>query len=377
MNSGFPLGRIAGVRVRLDWTLLVIFSLVVLSLATGALPHSAPPHPRWLDWLLAVIAALLFYATLLGHELAHAVVARRKGMDVEGITLWLLGGVARLHGEAARPRDELEVTGVGPVVSLGFGVVFIALAAILSGLGTGDVVAAVPLWVGVINLVLAAFNLIPAFPLDGGRILHAVLWSRGGDRMRATHLAARAGRGFGIFLIALGVLEFFALAALGGLWFVFLGWFIVSASRAEETQSRTKTALAGLTVGEVMSPDPVAVPDWITVDAFLHDYVIARRFSCFPLRDLDGKLTGLVSIRRLGVVPRSERETTRIRDVAVPLDRVARSRPDEPLVDVMDRLHESDDGRVLVFEGDNLVGIVSSSDVSRALRLAELSMPRS
>ncbi|HZB97592.1 MAG TPA: site-2 protease family protein [Candidatus Sulfotelmatobacter sp.] len=370
MNGGFPVGRVAGVRIRVDWSLLIIFWLIVLSLATGIFPSSVPGQAHWVYWLLGIIAVVLFYGSLLAHELAHAVVASRKGVQVEGITLWLLGGVAQLHGEVRAPKDELAVTGVGPLVTVACSLIFFAVGLVLRALGSGDVVVVVPLWVAVINIFLAAFNLIPAFPLDGGRILHALLWRRSGDRARATISAARAGRAFGVFLIAVGVLEFFALATLGGLWFVFLGWFIVTAGRAEEAQTKLGSALTGVRVRDVMSKEPVTAPNWVTVDAFLHDYVLARRLSCFPVHDLEGRLTGVVSVRRLGDVPRGERATVRIGDVATPIDRVAKASPDELVVDVMARLHRGDDGRVLVFDAGSLVGIMSTSDVSRAVELA-------
>lgn len=373
MGGGFSLGRIAGVEIRLNWSLLVIFWLIVLSLAMVVFPQSVASLPVWSDWLLALLATVLFYVSLLAHELAHAIVARRRGVAVEGITLWLFGGVAQLHGEVATPGDEIRITGIGPLVTVALAVVFAAIAFGLSSLGAGEALVLVPVWLALMNLLLGVFNLVPALPLDGGRLLHAFLWKRSGDRARATATAARTGRVFGIILIAFGVLEFFIYAALGGLWFVFLGWFIVAASHAEETQTQLGSALTGVRVRDVMSSDPVIAPNWITVEAFLHDYVLTHRVSCFPVHDLDGRLTGLVSLRRLGLVPRAERATVRIKDIATPLDRVPCTSPDELVVDLLPRLRASDDGRGLVYDAGRLVGIVSPSDVTRAMTLAGLS----
>lgn len=373
MGGGFSLGRIAGVEIRLNWSLLVIFWLIVLSLAMVVFPQSVASQPAWLDWLLALIATVLFYASLLAHELAHAIVARGKGVAVEGITLWLFGGVAQLHGEVATPGDEVRITGIGPVVTVVLAVAFGAIAFGLGSLGAGEALVLVPVWLALMNVLLGVFNLVPALPLDGGRLLHAFLWKRSGDRARATTTAARTGRVFGIILIAFGVLEFFIYAALGGLWFVFLGWFIVAASHAEETQTQLGTALIGVRVRDVMSPDPVIAPNWITVDAFLHDYVLTHRVSCFPVHDLDGRLTGTVSLRRLGLVPRAERGTVRVKDIATPLDRVPRTAPDELILELMPRMQQSDNGRALVYDEGRLVGIVSPSDITRAMTLAGLS----
>ena len=372
MGAGFRLGRIAGVEIRLNWSLLVIFWLIVLSLAMVVFPESVPSQPAWSDWLLALIATVLFYASLLAHELAHAIVARRKGVAVEGITLWLFGGVAQLHGEVATPGDEMRITAIGPVVTLVLAVFWAAIGFGLKALGAGEAIVLAPVWLALMNLLLGVFNLVPALPLDGGRILHAYLWRRSGDRAHATATAARTGRTFGIILIAFGVLEFFIYAALGGLWFVFLGWFIVEASHAEEAQTRLGSALTGVRVRDVMSPDPAIAPNWITVDAFLHDHVLTHRVSCFPVHDLDGRVTGLVSLRRLGLVPRAERATTRIKDIATPLDRVPRTSPDELVLDLLARMRASDDGRALVYDGDRLVGIVAPSDITRAMTLAGL-----
>jgi len=373
MGGGFSLGRIAGVAIRLNWSLLVIFWLIVLSLAMVVFPQSVASQPAWLDWLLALIATLLFYASLLAHELAHALVARGRGVAVEGITLWLFGGIAQLHGEVATPGDEVRITGIGPLVTVALAVAFGAIAFGLGSFGAGEALVLVPVWLTLMNLLLGVFNLVPALPLDGGRLLHAFLWKRSGDRARATATAARTGRVFGIILIAFGVLEFFIYAALGGLWFVFLGWFVVAASHAEETQTQLGTALTGVRVRDVMSPDPVIAPNWITVDAFLHDYVLTHRVSCFPVHDLDGRLTGMVSLRRLGLVPRVERGTVRVKDIATPLDRVPRAVPDELILELMPRMRASDNGRALVYDESRLVGIVSPSDITRAMTLAGLS----
>ena len=230
MDETVHLGRIAGVRVGINWSLFVIFWLIAWSLASSELPHAAPGHSDVAYWLAGFAAAVVFYGCLLAHELAHAVVARHHGIEVEGIVLWLFGGVSRLKGEAATPDTELRVAFAGPATSLGLGLLFWAVTL---AIGTGSLAAAVTGWLGWLNGVLALFNLVPAFPLDGGRVLRALLWRTSGDKTSATLRAGRAGEAFGYVLICFGLVEFLAGAGLGGLWLVFLGWFLLAAARAE------------------------------------------------------------------------------------------------------------------------------------------------
>jgi Zn-dependent protease len=321
-EESFRLGRIGGIRVGVNWSVLVVFWLISWSLAAVVLPRQAPGRPSSVYCAAGLATAALFFASLLAHELGHAFVARRAGRRVEGITLWLFGGVARLRGEAENPGAELRIAGVGPLVSL-------AVAAVSGLLALGaDVVGASPLlvaalaWLAWINGMLALFNLIPAAPLDGGRVLRAVAWRRTGDRLRATTIAARAGRVFGYVLIGLGLVRFAFQGNFGGLWLVFLGWFLLSAARAEETSARLREALAGIRVRDVMTPDPVVGPGWYTVDAFLEEFVLRHRCSAFPVRSFDGDLVGLVPLARLKRVPADQRARTRVSDVACPLAEV-------------------------------------------------------
>ncbi len=376
MDDSIRLGRIAGIPVGLNWSVLVILWLITWSLAAHRFPQEFAGHSPSAYWTTALVTAVLFFASLLAHELGHALVARRKGVRVEGITLWLFGGVAKLSGEASTPGAELRIALVGPAVSIGAGMVFGLVAIALDTAGAAELVVGAAAWLALINVVLAVFNLIPAAPLDGGRVLKAVLWHRHGDRLRATVTAARAGRGFGYALIALGVFEFAAGGGLGGIWFVFLGWFLLHAARAEELDSTMRGALDGVRVRDVMSPDPVSAPGWLTVQAFLDEYVLRHRWSAFPLEDRDGRLIGLVTMDRLKRVPPPQRAAVRVVDIACPIDQVPSALPDEPLLDLVQRMAGSTDRRALVFDAGQLVGIVTPTDLSRALERATLRAPQ-
>ena len=372
MEESIRIGKIAGIRVGANWSLLVIFWLIAWGLASGRFPDEYPNHGDGAYWVAGVVTALVFYGALLAHELGHAIMARRQGIPVEGITLWLFGGVTRMHGESASPGGALRVALVGPAISLVAAAVFGGLALALDGLGVPALIEGMAAWLARINVILAVFNLIPAAPLDGGRVLQAILWSRSGDRLTASATAARAGRGFGYVLIGLGLLEFSARTGAGGLWFVFLGWFLLMAARAEQVSAEARVFLEGVRVTDVMTPDPVMAPGWITVEAFLEEYVLRHRFSAFPVQNFDGGLAGLVTLNRLKEIPRDRRTEVRVSDVSCPMEQVPVARSDEMLLEVVARMSGCTDGRALVIDDGRLVGIVSPTDVSRALELAAL-----
>lgn len=372
MSETISLGRIAGIHVGLNWSMLLIFWLVVWSLASQLLPDAAGGQSRAAYWAVAVVGAVLFYASLLAHEVSHALVARRRGVVVEGITLWLFGGVARLRGEASTAGAELRISIVGPLASLACGAVFALLALLMSVAGAPVLYVAMAVWLSVVNGALAVFNIVPAFPLDGGRVLRSVLWRVSGDKTAATRTAARAGSIFGYLLIAGGVLQFFTTSSLGGLWFVFLGWFLVSAARTESTQSMLRDVLRGVRVADVLTPDPVVVPDWIVLQEFIDAYAMQYRHTTFPVRDFEGRITGLVSLGQVKLVPPERRRAMRVRDIAIQIDAVPTTRGDEQLTDLLQRMNGYAATRALVFDGDRLAGIVSPSDVARIVQLHTL-----
>lgn len=376
MNETLRLGTIAGVRVGANWSVLAIFLLITFGLAAGRFPLLYPELGTATYATAGVVAAVLFVVSLLAHEVSHAIVAQRNGVEVEGITLWMLGGVARLEGEAADPGAELRIAGVGPLVSVVIGAVSYITAFVLGTAGAPDIVVGVFAWLGIINTVLAVFNLVPAAPLDGGRILTAWLWRRRGSRTSAAVTAARAGRVFGWFLVFLGISSFLFFPAAGGLWFVLIGWFVTMAAGAEEQHAKVSGALGDITVGEVMTPDPTVAPAGITVEELVRDYVFSNRFSTFPIVGEGGRPTGLVTLNRLKRVPERDRGRVTVESVACGVDEVPVVAPDEPLSEVLGKMRGCADGRVLVVEADRLVGILSPTDVMRELDVAELRQAR-
>jgi Zn-dependent protease len=364
-RGGIRIARIAGIKITADWSVLVIGALLAYGVAAGAVPEEVPGTPVWLAWVVGVIAAGFLLASLTAHEMAHALLARRRGVAVDGIKLWLFGGVAQMGGDWQSARTEMLVAAVGPAVTAALAALFFGASWLLLQVGAPPLVIVVAEWLAALNTLLLIFNLIPAFPLDGGRILRGFIWSRTKNRMTATVAAARAGRFFAVLLIGLGVLDLFFLDPVGGLWLILIGWFLDTAARGEANGEQTRHALEGVLVGEAMSKNPVIVPSWITVELLVDQYVMGHQFTSFPTHSIDGRIDGLVTMRGIKQVPPQQRGNRRAIDIAIPVDRVPIARQDEKLTDLLKRVGPASDGRAMVYDGGTLVGIVSPSDVAR------------
>jgi Zn-dependent protease/CBS domain-containing protein len=364
MTPSIRLGRIFGIEIGFNWSLIFIFALVAWTLATGILPADVPGYAPVLYWITAAAGALLFYVCLLAHELSHALVARRKGVKVAGITLWLFGGMARLEGEPASAQSEALIAGVGPVTSFGVAAIAFGVSLVMS---SNALVSDLFLWLTIVNVALGLFNLVPAFPLDGGRLLSSLLWWRSGSRQRGVHTAVRVGRVFAYLMIAGGAVELFLGAPVNGIWIVFLGLFLLSAGASEEAGTTVRTLLRSVPVSAAMTSPVVTLPDWVTVEQFIESVAPNHAFTTYPVHDQSGKLTGVVRLSDLVRVGRGERGTTRLFQAARPIAEVPTTNPREDLAALIQRLGSAIDQRVLVFDQGNLVGIVSPADVARVL----------
>ncbi|MGC3861159.1 site-2 protease family protein [Micromonospora chersina] len=367
MRASFRLGRIAGVPVGVNWSVLVIFLLIAWALSASQFPRAYPGHSAVAYVAAGLAAAVVFFLGLLAHEVAHAVVAKRNGIEVEGITLWLFGGVSELKGEARDPGAELRIAGVGPLVSLIIGLFFGAIAVVLALAGVHGLLLGALSWLAGINVLLAIFNVLPAAPLDGGRLLRAAVWKATGDRTKASVVAARAGWVLGALLIGLGLWQFIAGTGVGGLWLALIGWFLIGAAGMEERQARMGSALRGIRVAEVMTPQPQAASGEMTVADFVDHYLFAYRHSALPLTE-EGRPVGLVTLDRVRGIPADRRASTTLAEVSCRADDLVLANPDEQLTDLLPRLSQCADGRALVVTDQRLVGIVSPSDISRAVQ---------
>jgi Zn-dependent protease/CBS domain-containing protein len=363
---------IGGFRVGFDWSVLIVLGLVAWSLASQVLPSGFPGHSTQAYWIAALSAAGLFLGSLVMHELSHAIAARRiAGVEVQDITFWLFGGVARIRGELPSPRLQLLVAGIGPLTSLALGAVFFGVAMLLAQLGAGGLVAGTVLWLALMNGTLALFNLIPGSPLDGGRVLHAILWRLRGDRVRSALTAARVGQGVGLLLIALGALGFLLAGNAGGLWTSLVGWFVLGAARSEARAAALRLALGDSRARDVMRTGPAVGPAWFTVEAFVQRFATQHPDVAFPVQEFDGRLAGLVTLDALRRVPPQGRAVVRIGQIALPLERAVTVPPDASAVEVASRLAATRQSLALVLDEGRLVGVVSATDLSRAVALGQ------
>ena len=368
MTPTIRLGRLFGIEIGFNWSLVFIFVLIAWTLATGVLPQDVPGQGAGAYWVAGAAGAIVFYACLLAHELSHALVARRNGMKVAGITLWLFGGVSQLEGEPKSAGAEALIAGVGPLTS--FAIALIALGMALAT-SANALVSDLLGWLAFVNLALGLFNLVPAFPLDGGRLLSSVFWWRSGSRLRGVHTAVWVGRLFAFLMIAIGLLELFTGAVVDGIWIAFIGWFLLSAGSSEEAGTTIKTLLKSVPVSAAMTSPVVTVPDWLTIGQFLESVAPQHRFTTYPVHDPSGKLTGMVRLSDLIRVQSDERDRKRLSDSARPISQVPVTRPGEDLAALIERLRTAFDQRVLVFDQDQLVGIVSPADVARLLAVRQ------
>lgn len=372
MRETVRLGTIAGVNVGVNWSVFVIFLLITLGLAGGRFPLLYPDLNAGAYLAAGLGAGVVFLLSLLAHEVSHAIVAQRNDVPVEGITLWLLGGVAHMSRDARSPDAAIRIAAAGPVVSLVLGAGFAVVALALQALGASGLVPGIFWWLALINAVLAVFNLVPAGPLDGGRILRGILWKRSGQRYQSAVTAARVGRGFGWVLIGLGIGSFLTDAGVGGLWLALVGWFLTTMARAEEEQAQTSQLLHDVRVEDVMTPNPASVSPDLSVTDLLDQHVFTSRYSTFPVVDDAGRMMGLVTLNRVKQVPTDRQAVTTVADVACPPEEVPTADRHDELVGLLPRMSGCADGRALVLEDERVVGIVSPRDVSHRIELAEL-----
>jgi Zn-dependent protease len=366
---GIPLGRWRGVPVSARWSVLFTLALFAEILATSALPAARPGEATGAYWLAGLLTASVFLVTVLAHEFAHAVTARHYGIGVRGITLWALGGLTELDRESPSPRAEALVAVAGPATSIGLGAVSGVLAWWAGGSG---LLGAGLSWLAAISVLLGVFNLLPGAPLDGGRLMRALLWWRYHDRARASHVAARVGRALGFVLIGLGFVELLATRSFAGLWIAVVGWFIVGAAIAEEHAGQAE-GLKGLRVDDVMAHSQTALPDWWTVEQVLAqaspDHAATQPF---PLVDFGGQATGALTLLDLQWILPGRRAETRIREIV----RARRVRPlvvrrEALLTEIALPMRQHGGISVVVDDANHPIGILTADDLAGAARSVE------
>jgi PDZ domain-containing secreted protein/Zn-dependent protease len=374
MESSFRLFRFRGIEIGANWSWVLIFAFFIFNFARNLFPSDYPDLSSTTYFVMAVVTVVIFFVSLLLHELGHALRALREGMEIEGITLWFFGGVARFKGMFPSAGAEFRIAIAGPLVTVVIWAFFFGITALLKAVEAPAQVVGVTGYLAWINGVLLGFNLVPALPLDGGRVLRSYLWHRQQSFTAATASAARAGRAFGGVLIAIGILGLFTGAGVSGLWFALIGWFLMQAAQAEATYAQFRQALRGISVRELMSPDPETVDPDRSIREFIEDVAHARGHSTYPVVS-DGRLAGLISLRLAARVPAAERDAKKVSDVMVAVDDVPTVEPGTDVTDATAALQQGP-GRAVVVDNGRVVGILSGSDIARALEIERIRGPR-
>jgi Zn-dependent protease/predicted transcriptional regulator len=369
MRSTFRLGRLFGIEVGLHYSWFLIALLITLSLAS----QFQADHAEWgagVIWALSILSALFFFAALLAHEMSHALVARAHGLSTRAITLFALGGVAQIEKEPEDARTEFLVGIVGPFSSAIIGVISLALAWALGwriGATPETPLRAMFVWLGYINLMLAAFNMIPGFPLDGGRILRAIIWLSTGDGARSTRLAARAGQTVALLFIAFGIFRFFAGAGVGGLWIAFIGWFLHQAASASYASVTLTTGLQGVHVSDVMTTQCASVDGNLNVQQLVDEHLLRTGQRCFVV-ERNGEVQGLVTPHEIKMVERQRWPFTTLYDVMRPLDQLHTVTPATPVMEALETMGRDDVNQLPVISGSHLEGVISRANVLQFLQ---------
>lgn len=361
------LGKVLGFEISIDWSWLLIFFLVTYTLALGYFPTFYPTFSPTTDWILGVLAAILLFCSVLVHGLSHSVVARRYGTEVKGITLFLFGGVSQTADEPKSAREEFWMALVGPLASF-------VLAGIFYLIGSWGVTfdwprptVAVLGYLAGINLLLGLFNLVPGFPLDGGRILRSAIWSVTGDLPKATRYASYAGQGFGYALMALGFLGILNRNLIGGLWMIFIGWFLVGAARSSYQQVVMRQALSGVRVEQVMTTNVPPVPADLSVRQFVDDMLLHNEFSCYPVVQGD-EVIGVIGAEEVRKIPSQNWEFVRVGEVRHHIDDAYEIGVDDDAWEALSKLSDEHVCRLIVVEDNHLKGTVGRESVYRLVQ---------
>lgn len=368
LGRGIKLARIFGIEIWFDYSWLLIFALVAWSLASGFFPKEYPGLTPFNYWFMGTVSSILLFICVLLHELSHSFVAQKSGISVPKITLFIFGGVAQISKEPKNAKTEFNIAVAGPICSF-------MLALFFWILSTSDILygnkLTLPIikYLAFINIALAIFNLFPGFPLDGGRILRAYLWDRWGDVKRATHTVSQIGSGFGIALVFFGVVNLFWGNIIGGIWFVFIGFFLNQAAKSGLQISILRDMLKGTKVRDVMTSNVVSVYLTTNINNLVRDYFHHHLFVSFPVINENGALLGMISLKQVKAVPQDKWEQTKVEDIMIKPDGYKSLSPNDEIFDAFNLIMESELGRVPVVEGKKLVGIITKRDIMTLLTI--------
>lgn len=365
-SANIRLGKIFGIPIGMSWTLMFVVWLFSLGLAEGHFPEESPGYGLATYWLAALVTVLVFFASVLAHELAHALMAKRHGISTQGITLWMLGGVARLNETPKSPAAQAKIAAIGPITSAVIGAALWAASWGYQHIGEEALAVSVLRWLGGINLLMAAFNSLPASPLDGGSVLSALIWWRQNSPEKGRMGAARSGRVLGALLIGGGGVRMLVMGDTFGLWGMLIGWFIWQNAQIELRGVEARNLLRGLTTVEAATPDPPIMDEGITVDGLISMMGSAPNHSAFVVRESDGVLRSIITMDDIRQIPPGRRSEMFLRDAAVPIEELTTAWDTEPLLEVIERGAHSARPEIVVYDDRMcLVGVISREDLIR------------
>jgi len=363
MNGAFNLGKVFGIQLRLHYSWFVIFALLTFALV-------APNFYSWFWWLTGIVACLLFFGSVIAHELAHSLVGRANGIPIKSITLFIFGGVAQMTKEAARPNAELKMAAAGPACSAVIGGMFMLISYLNPGMP--QPVAEMVQWLAIMNLALAAFNMIPGFPLDGGRIFRATIWRSTGDYRRSTRIATQVGQGVGYAFIAGGIvvifLQPFNLSWFSGVWIAFIGWFIRNAAISSHRQARWRETLTTFTAAQVMTTNCPVIPSDVTLNRVIQEYIIPSGCRLFMVADYGGKLGGVLSLQKIKSVSQQKWAVTQVKEVMTPIDKLSVAYLGQDALSILEQMDESGINQVSVVSEGKVIGLIDRDDLITFLR---------
>lgn len=370
---GITLFKIFGIRISLDFSWFIIFALVFFALSAGYMPRAFPGQTSQSYWVAGFIATLLFFASVMIHELAHSLVAIHHGIDIPEITLFIFGGVSRLSQEPSDPQTEFKIAVVGPLTSFVLAAFFWGLGALLKNFSP-SLIAVVVGYLAWINLILGIFNLVPGFPLDGGRLLRAFLWWKTGSLTRATRVASDFGKGFAVAIMILGGLQIFAGDLINGLWFIFIGMFLRGMSSQGYEELVIRKALEGVHVDEVMVREVVTVPPDLTISQLIHDYFLHYAYRGFPVTD-NGRVLGVVSVTAVRQLRREEYDHRHVSEIMTPLSEDLLVDGQASLADALMKMSQEQQDHLLVLQGGRLAGLVTKTGLLRFVQIKQILEP--
>ncbi|HBH11810.1 MAG: Peptidase M50 [Clostridiales bacterium 38_11] len=368
MKGSFVIGKIKGIEIEINLSWLVIFGLITFMMATNFFPQNYPELSSIMGWILGSIIAVLMLLSILLHELSHSIVSIKQGIDVKKITLFIFGGIAQMDKEPDNPIQELKIALAGPAMSLLLFVIFTLIFNLLTYLRVESYIIAPLIYVSSVNLIIVLFNMVPAFPLDGGRVLRALIWHFQGSLLKATRITSSLGKIFGYLLVFLGLYVVFMGNALNGIWFVFIGWFIKQLSESSYQNTVMTDLFTKIKVSTFMSKNVISVGSHISIEALVENYFYKFKYTSFPVIDSD-KVIGMVTVENIKTLNREEWNRTIIRNLITPISDDLIVHPQNNVSVAIKKIFQNGIGRVLVMDGEAIIGIVSRTDILNYIRI--------